>query len=56
VKVDKDGQEIIEMGAHRRGIVEERGKVHIYIEQRHKRNREVEERIEKLEAMLSIRE
>jgi hypothetical protein len=32
-KVDENGMEIIEMGAHRKGIVEELEKAHIYIEQ-----------------------
>jgi len=34
--VDKSGQEVIEVGSHRRGIVEELEKAHIYIEQMHK--------------------
>jgi hypothetical protein len=35
-KVGDDGQEIIEVGAHQRGIVEELEKAHIYIEQLNK--------------------
>ncbi|MDI6794767.1 MAG: hypothetical protein QME81_18190 [bacterium] len=30
-KLDEDGREIIEVGIHRRGIVEELEKAHIYI-------------------------
>jgi hypothetical protein len=59
-KVDENGQEIIEVGAHRRGIVEELEKAHIYIEQLHKqintieeRNKEIEERLAKLETILT---
>ena len=33
VQKDESGQEVIEMGSHRRGIVEELEKAHIYIEQ-----------------------
>ncbi|MHC4150022.1 MAG: hypothetical protein ACYSR5_11115 [Planctomycetota bacterium] len=52
-------QEIIEVGGHRRGIVEELEKAHIYIEQLHKRIGELQEqngrmegRLAKLEAMI----
>jgi hypothetical protein len=55
--VDMEGIEIIEVGSHRRGIVEELEKAHIYIEQLHKRIKEqnktlqsLEERLTKLEA------
>ena len=58
-KFDENGQEIIEVGAHRKGIVEELEKAHIYIEQLHKRigelqeqNGQMEGRIEKLEAII----
>ena len=58
--VDENGQEIIEVGAHRKGIVEELEKAHIYIEQLNKQintmrkhNKEMEERLAKLEAMLN---
>ncbi len=34
---DANGQEVVEVGAHRKGIVEELEKAHIYIEQLHKR-------------------
>lgn len=30
-KVDEEGREIVEVGAHRKGIMEEREKAHIYI-------------------------
>jgi len=51
-KLDEKGQEIIEVGAHRRGIVEELEKAHIYIEQLHKHIKAHEERLVKLEASL----
>ncbi len=34
--LDKNGEEIVEVGSHRKGIVEELEKAHIYIEQLHK--------------------
>lgn len=40
---DEMGQEIIEVGAHQRGIVEELEKAHIYIEQLGKQNKELAE-------------
>jgi len=49
-KIDANGQEIVEVGAHRRGIVEELEKAHIYIEQLHKRITILEEKLAKLEA------
>ena len=52
-KVDEDGQEIVEVGAHRKGIVEELEKAHIYIEQLHKQNKSLKERNKKLEARLA---
>lgn len=48
-KKDESGQEILEIGAHRRGILEELEKVHVYIQQ-------LNERIKALEARLKIRE
>jgi len=51
--IDENGQEIIEVGAHRKGIVEELEKAHIYIDQLHKRNKVLEERLAKLEAMVA---
>ncbi len=46
-KIDEDGMEIIEVGSHRKGMLEELEKAHIYIAQ-------LEERLAKIEAMLSI--
>jgi hypothetical protein len=51
-EVDEDGQEIVEVGAHQKGIVEELEKAHIYIEQLNTKNKELEDRIAKLEALL----
>ena len=48
-EVDGNGMEIIEVGAHRKGIVEELEKAHIYIEQLLDRIEELEERLVKLE-------
>jgi hypothetical protein len=50
---DENGQEIIEVGAHQKGIVEELEKAHIYIEQLNAKNSELEDRITKLEALLT---
>ena len=44
-RLDESGREIIEVGAHRKGIVEELEKAHIYIDQLHRR-------IAKLEAII----
>ena len=49
-KVDENGKEIVEVGAHRRGIVEELEKAHIYIEQLHQRLKALEEKLASLEA------
>ncbi|MGA1826467.1 MAG: hypothetical protein ACMUIP_17570 [bacterium] len=46
---DQNGQEIIEVGAHRKGIVEELEKAHIYIEQLHKRITVIEEYNKKID-------
>ncbi len=51
-KLDENGQEIVEVGAHQRGIVEELEKAHIYIEQLHNQNKALEERITSLEKMI----
>jgi hypothetical protein len=60
---DKNGLEVIEMGAHQRGIVEELEKAHIYIEQLsrnnselERKNKELEERLVKLEALIVKRD
>jgi len=47
--VDEKGREVIEIGAHRRGIVEELEKAHIYIEQLHKRIIALEKKMIKFE-------
>jgi hypothetical protein len=52
-ELDENGREILEVGAHRRGIVEELEKAHIYIEQLHKQNKELETRLVKLEALVA---
>lgn len=56
--VDSDGNEIIEVGSHRRGIVEELEKAHIYIgqlndhiEKQNNRIQLLEERLSKIEGM-----
>ena len=46
-ETDENGLEIVEVGAHRRGIVEELEKAHIYIEQ-------LENRLSKLELLLNV--
>jgi hypothetical protein len=55
--VDEDGAEIVEVGSHRKGIVEELEKAHIYISQLEKRlemqSKIFEERLAKIEVMLS---
>ena len=48
-KVDAEGREIVEVGSHRRGIVEELEKAHIYIEQLHQRMKTLEEKLASLE-------
>jgi len=57
--VDKSGVEIVDVGSHRRGIVEELEKAHIYIEQLHdqmstqnKHIRTLEKRISELETFM----
>ncbi|MDH4238508.1 MAG: hypothetical protein OEW48_02990 [Phycisphaerae bacterium] len=51
-ELDEDGREILEVGAHRRGIVEELEKAHIYIEQLYKQNKALETRLVKLETII----
>ena len=48
-KADENGKEIVEVGAHRRGIVEELEKAHIYIEHLHQRLTALEEKLASLE-------
>jgi hypothetical protein len=47
-QVDEEGREIVEVGSHRKGIVEELEKAHIYIDQLHNRITKLESAIEKL--------
>jgi hypothetical protein len=53
-KVDESGNEVIEVGAHQRGILEELEKSHIYIEQLNKRLKKAEKIISNLEKQLDI--
>ncbi|MFC1785977.1 hypothetical protein ACFLZA_01265 [Candidatus Neomarinimicrobiota bacterium] len=48
-QVDDDGNEIVEVGSHRKGIVEELEKAHIYIAQ-------LEERLQEVEKLLIVRD
>jgi len=48
-KKDENGKEIIEIGAHQRGIVEELEKAHIYIEQLNNRLKALETKLNALE-------
>jgi len=47
-KTDETGHEIVEVGAHRKGIVEELEKAHIYIDCLHNRIRELEKKDAKI--------
>lgn len=49
-RADENGLEVIEVGSHRRGIVEELEKAHIYIDQLHRRIAELDARLAALEA------
>jgi hypothetical protein len=53
---DETGQEIVEIGAQNKGVVEELEKAHIYIEQLNKRITILEERLAKLEASSTAKE
>ncbi|MBT6051732.1 MAG: hypothetical protein HOG49_33430, partial [Candidatus Scalindua sp.] len=64
-KIDENGLEIIEVGSHRKGMLEELEKAHIYIEQLNNQNRALEARLEqqrdifdarlaKLEALINV--
>ncbi len=44
-RVDENGLEVVETGSHRRGILEELEKAHIYVEQLNGRLKEQESRI-----------
>jgi len=49
-RLDNNGMEVVEVGSHRKGIVEELEKAHIYIEQLHKQIRTMDERLAKIES------
>ena len=49
-KVDEDGKEIVEVGSHRKGIVEELEKAHIYISQLHQQSKTMEDDIREVKA------
>jgi hypothetical protein len=51
--VDENGLEIVEVGSHRKGIVEELEKAHIYIEQVNNKNKSLEQRVTELENVIS---
>ena len=60
-RADENGFEIVEVGSHRKGIVEELEKAHIYIDQLHKqikviseREERMEKRLAKIEALLNV--
>jgi hypothetical protein len=55
-KLNENGQEIVEVGAHQRGIVEELEKAHIYIEHLLNQNKALEERVAALEEMVLHRQ
>jgi hypothetical protein len=54
-EVNEEGLEVVEVGSHRRGIVEELEKAHIYIEQLHKRLKLLEEKLASLELEHNVR-
>jgi len=49
-RLDEEGREIVEVGSHRKGIVEELEKAHIYIDQLNERIKVLEDKLAKLEA------
>ncbi|MHC4559480.1 MAG: hypothetical protein ACYTFW_17960 [Planctomycetota bacterium] len=55
-EVDEGGREILEVGAHRKGIVEELEKAHIYIEQLHNRLKKLEEKEAEMQKHLASME
>lgn len=55
-EMDEEGQAVVEVGAHRKDIVEKLEKAHIYIEQLHNRNKELNVKNEALEARVSALE
>ncbi|MCH7677935.1 hypothetical protein IID10_01055 [candidate division KSB1 bacterium] len=54
-KVDENGMGIVEVGAHRQGIVEELKKAHIYIERLHQRLNALEKKLASLEVGVNSR-
>ena len=52
-KVDENGREVVEVGTHRKGIVEELEKAHIYIEQLKNKNETIKEYNQALEVRLA---
>ena len=55
VKADKNGKEVVDVGAHRRGIVEELEKAHIYIEHLNQRLKALEKKLASLEVSVNSR-
>jgi len=53
---DENGQEIVEIGAQNKGVVEELEKAHIYIEQLHKRINQLEEQNGNLQQRMAAME
>lgn len=51
-RTDSQGREIVEVGSHRKGIVEELEKAHIYIDQLNNRIKMLEEKIEQLSSKI----
>jgi hypothetical protein len=56
VDVDESGFEIVEVGSHRKGIIEELEKAHIYIEQLHKQLKTLEEKDGEMQRRLASME
>ena len=50
-RVDENKMEVVDVGAHRRGIVEELEKAHIYIEQLHQRLTALEKKLASMEVV-----
>jgi hypothetical protein len=55
-QVDGEGREIVEIGSHQRGILEELEKAHIYIEQLHRRLEDQDRQFEELSERFSALE
>jgi hypothetical protein len=52
-KLDENGREVVEVGSHRMGIVEELEKAHIYIEQLHHRINDLEKQLDKFSVLFN---